>query len=80
MTVTTKKLTIRLPENHLDFVKRYAKEQGVTVTEVFARYPRGLSAATGKPGLKVQRMTGILPAQIDARAEHRNFMIEKHSQ
>lgn len=79
MTATTKKLTIRLPEDHLNFVKRYAKEQGVTVTEVFDRYLRGLSAATGKPGPEVQRMTGILPAQVDARAEHRNFLIEKHS-
>lgn len=52
----------RLPEDHLDFVKRYAKEQGVTVTEVFDRCLRGLSAATGRPGPGVQRMTGILPA------------------
>ncbi len=77
--MTTKKLTIRLPEDHLDFVKRYAKEQGVTVTEVLDRYLRGLNAATGKPGPEVQRITGILPAQVDAKAEHLNFVIEKHS-
>ena len=79
MTVATKKLTIRLPEDHLDFVKRYAKEQGVTVTEIFDRYLRGLSAATSEPGPEVQRMSGILPAQVDAQAEHRNFLLKKHS-
>ena len=80
MTIATKKLTIRLPEDHLDFVKRYAKEQGVTVTEIFGRYLRGLSASTSEPGREVQRMSGILPTQVDAKAEHRNFLLNKHSE
>jgi hypothetical protein len=38
--VETTKLTVRLPKEDLDFVKRYAKEHGMTVTELIARYLR----------------------------------------
>ena len=42
----TKKLTVRLPEGYLVFVKRYAKEQGITVNALFDDQLGGLTAVT----------------------------------
>ena len=78
MTVTTKKLTIRLSEDHLDFVKRYAEQQCITVTEVFERYLRYLSASTIEPGPEVKRISGILPAQLDANSKRKHYLLRKY--
>ena len=78
MTVTTKKLTIRLSEDHLDFVKRYAKQQCITVTEVFERYLRYLSASTIEPGPEVKRISGILPARLDAKSKRKNLLLRRY--
>ena len=40
MATETSKLTIRLPVEDVDFVKRYAKANGQSVTEVIDRYLR----------------------------------------
>ena len=35
---TRSKLTVRLPKENLDFLKRYAADHGMTVTEVLDRF------------------------------------------
>jgi len=35
---TRTKLTVRLPEENVEFVKRYAVEHGLTVTDLLDRY------------------------------------------
>lgn len=70
----TTKLTIRLPTWQVDFVKRFAKNHGVTVTEVVSRYFEKLQSDTEHElHPEVQKMVGILPPDADletARWEH----------
>jgi hypothetical protein len=70
----TTKLTIRLPTWQVEFVKRFAKNHGVTVTEVVSRYFEKLQSDTEHElHPEVQKMVGILPPDADletARWEH----------
>ena len=79
MSVETSKLTIRLPVQDVAFVKQYAKEHGVTVTEVIDRYlrrMRELESHTPSPALEA--ITGLSPAEVDARTEYRDYRSRKH--
>jgi hypothetical protein len=40
----TIELTVRLPKENLEFAKRYAREHGLTVTELIGRYLKALQA------------------------------------
>ncbi len=79
MSIETTKLTIRLPVQDVAFVKQYAKDHGVTVTEVIDRYlrrMRELESHTPSPALEA--ITGIIPDDIDARTEYREHQLRKH--
>lgn len=71
----TAKLTIRLPQDELDFVRRYAAEHRLTLTDLVSRYFRRLQQPRnhGKAGIHpdVAAISGLLPANIDMRREHR---------
>lgn len=75
----TAKMTIRLPGSELAFAKHYAKEQGMTLTDLVLRYlgrlPR--EAVNGIPD-EVRRVAGIVPAEVDAKAEHREHALRRH--
>lgn len=79
MQVETIKLTIRLPREDVEFAKSYAKTHGVTVTEVIDRYLRLLRTRQQAPSAEVVRLTGLVPADVDAEQEHRQFLLDKHS-
>lgn len=74
------KLTVRLPEESLAFLKRYAADHGLTVTEVVDRYLRRLRTQSSRTDVheKVARMSGLVPREIDAAAEHVAHLLEKH--
>lgn len=79
MSIETTKLTIRLPVQDVAFVKQYAKDHGVTVTEVIDRYlrrMRELESHTPSPALEA--ISGLVPADIDARTEYREHQLRKH--
>lgn len=79
--MTTKsKLTVRLPDENLEFVKRYAKAHGITVTEVLDRYLTRLRTAgtEGRHHPKVERLAGLLPADVDSRALYHEHLRDKH--
>lgn len=79
MTSKTK-LTVRLPDENLEFVKRYAKEHGVSVTEVLERFLTRLQTAETRRPLhpKVERLSGLVPADVDARALYHEHLLDKH--
>lgn len=79
MRSSTSKLTVRLPTRSLETAKRYAKEHGLTVTEVIDRYLRALREVGTEPGEEVRSITGLIPADLDAAAEYRRFLSQKHS-
>ncbi|ROO28833.1 hypothetical protein SAOR_04795 [Salinisphaera orenii MK-B5] len=72
MAVETSKLTIRLPVEDVVFVKRYAKANGLSVTEVIDRYLRRIRLLDSKaPPAALDEITGLLSADMDADAEMR---------
>ena len=78
----TQKLTVRLPQDDLQFIKQFALEHNVTVTELIRRYFSRLRQQA-KPSIdpKLRKITGILPTHIDtsnARQNYADYLLEKH--
>lgn len=75
----THKLTVRLPADEVAFVKRYARQHGVTVTEVLHRYlDRLRNAGEHEIHPDVAGLAGILPGDMDVRDEYLRAMQDKH--
>ena len=74
------KLTVRLPDESLEFVKRYAAQHGLTVTEVLSRFLTRSRESTlgGAVHPKVARVSGLVPADVDAEALYHDHLVEKH--
>ena len=73
------KLTIRLPASELEFAKAYAREHRLTVTALVQRF---LQQLRGTPNPDVPRsladIAGLVPPEVDARAEYVASRQEKH--
>ena len=72
------KLTIRLPKRDLEFAKKYAQEHRITVTELIDRYLRRLQGV--EPGAihpEVERISGLVPSDVDSKALYREHLISK---
>lgn len=79
MTERTK-LTVRLPKENLEFVKRYAAEHHLTVTDVLNRHLTRLREGTeGRPiHPSVEKISGLVPPDVDARALYHDHLLGKH--
>lgn len=72
----TMELTVRLPEDDAHILEAYAKEHAISLAELLARYARRLQQRPAHPdNLK---FTGTVPADVDARQEHRQHIEHKH--
>jgi hypothetical protein len=72
MALETTNLTIRLPVEDVVFVKRYAKANELSVTEVIERYLRRMRLLDNEaPPATLDEITGLLPADMDVEAEMR---------
>ena len=79
MKPETTKLTIRLPRRSVEFAKSYARAHGLSVTEVIERYLarlRALESTQTSPEL--EEISGLVPSDVDAEAEHRRDILDKH--
>jgi hypothetical protein len=75
----TMKLTVRLPKEDLEFAKRYAREHGMTVTELIDRYLRALQTGPkSKIHPEVERISGLIPSAVDAKEVYIEHILEKH--
>jgi hypothetical protein len=73
------KLTVRLPREDLEFAKRYAADHGTTVTDVIDRYLRRLREQVEEEiHPDVERISGLVPADVDARQLYREHVLAKH--
>jgi hypothetical protein len=75
----TAKLTVRLPKKDLEFAKKYAQEHRITVTELIDRYLRRLQGE--QPQLihpDVEKISGLVPADVDAKTLYHQHLMEKH--
>ena len=72
-------VTVLLPPEEAEFLEGYAKEHATSIAEIFARYAKRLhSAARCEPHPKNVKFTGTVPADQDAREEHRQHIADKH--
>jgi hypothetical protein len=76
--VETVKLTVRLPKKDVDLAKEYAQAHRITVTELIDRFLRSLRGGTSTIHPEVEKISGLVPATTDARAEYRQHVLEKH--
>lgn len=75
----TTKLTVRLPREDVEFAKRYAREHGITVTALIDRYFSRLRTGHWGPiHPEVERISGLVPEDVDAREFYRSHLLEKH--
>ena len=76
----TVKLTIRLPKEDLEFAKQYARTHGLTVTELVDRFLRHLRTLSHKPiHSEVEKITGLIPSEVNVLAEYHDYLAHKHS-
>lgn len=79
MESETVKLTIRLPKPDVAFVKSYAAQHGLTVTEVIDRYLKRMrTLERHSPSPELEALTGLVPPDVDAEDEHRLHLGDKH--
>ena len=77
----TRELTVQLPKDDIEFAERYAEEHRMTVAELIDRYLRRLRAGgSDKTSIHpdVERISGLVPSDIDAEALYREHLLEKH--
>lgn len=80
MPTDTVKLTIRLPQRDVIFVKDYARAHGLTVTEVIDRYLRRMRELEDySPSPALDEITGLVPSDIDVEDEFRRHQLIKPS-
>lgn len=79
MATDTAKLTIRLPRDHIEFAKEYARAHDLSVTEVIDRFLRRMRALERDlPGSGLEPIRGLVPAEVDAVEEFRRYTGQKH--
>jgi hypothetical protein len=72
-----KTMTVQLPEAEARFLEAYAKEHAISIAELVTRYARRLQRHLD-PHPANLKFTGSVPAEVDARAEHRRHLEDKH--
>lgn len=77
--MSTTKLTIRLSNEDLEFLKNYAKRRKMTATAVILHYLSRLKSAetSGRHGA-VEKITGLLPADLRVEEEYIASVLRKH--
>ncbi len=77
--MSTAELIIHLPVSDIEFLKQYAKSHGSTVSELIEQYIQSLQASQQAPlHPDIQKITGILPSDIDAQAVYYQHVLKKH--
>ena len=75
----TRKLTVRLPEEDIEYAKNYALNHGITLTELIDRYFKKLRlSASEELHPDILRFSGIIPSDIDSRNDYLKDIEVKH--
>ncbi len=77
--MTTAPLTVNLPKNEIDFLKNYAQKHNLSISQLIDRWVKSLKE---KPNIPIhpdiEKLTGIIPSDLDYRAVYYDGMMEKH--
>ena len=77
--MATRKLTIRLPEEDIDFAKEYAARHSMTMTELIDRYLKKLQKLPERDlSPEILRFSGIIPETPEPRGDYYAAVEEKH--
>jgi hypothetical protein len=72
-------LTLRLPAGEIEFIEEYAKGRKLTVSELIEQYIRELQVSQKfEPHPDLKKVTGIIPQNLDVKAEYYQHLVEKH--
>lgn len=73
------KLTVRLTVENVEFVKRYAVEHGLTVTDLLDRYLTRLRESRAPRPIhpSIKRISGLVPSDLDAEALYHQHLVER---
>ena len=72
------KLTVRLPEEDLEFAKQYARENKLTLTALVHRFfSRLRTARETEISPHLEPIVGLVPPDVNAAEEHRKHLLEK---
>lgn len=74
----TTELIVQLPEDEARILETYAKEHALSLSELLARFAQRLRNAPGTPHPADVQFTGTVPADVNAREEHRQHLAQKH--
>lgn len=78
----TQKLTVRLPQDDLTFIKQFAVDHNLTVTELIRRhFIRLRQQEADHISPKLQQITGIFPQDIDiqdTKQDYYEYLLDKH--
>ncbi len=78
MPMNDAKMTIRLPVSELEFAKSYAKRSGFSLTALISRYLTRLQSLTeGEVPSEIKDIVGLVPPEVNARAEYRAHRARK---
>ena len=77
--MTTSRLTISLPKSEIDFLKKYARMNKISVSNLIDRWIKILKEKS-KPPIHpdIEKFTGIIPADIDVDKAIAEYIMTKH--
>jgi len=77
--MTTSRLTINLPKSEIDFLKKYARMNKISVSNLIDRWIKILKAKS-KPTIHpdIEKLTGIIPPDIDVDEAITEYIMAKH--
>ena len=77
--MTTSRLTLSLPKSQIDFLKKYARMNKISVSNLIGRWIKSLKAES-KPTIHpdIEKFTGIIPADIDVDKAITGYIMAKH--
>jgi hypothetical protein len=77
--MTTSRLTVSLPKSEIEFLKKYAKMNKISVSNLIDRWIKILKAKS-KTAIHpdIEKFTGIIPADIDVDQAITEYIMEKH--
>ncbi|MGY6529681.1 MAG: DUF6364 family protein [Cyanobacterium sp.] len=77
----TETITLELSKNHLMFAQYYAKKYGISITEMFVDYLKTLENIEQESNYpSLQKITGLIPENIDAEKIYQDYLTEKYHQ
>lgn len=77
----TETITLELSKNHLVFAQSYAEKHGISITDLLINYLISLENMEKKSHYpELDKITGLIPDNIDAEKIYQDYLTEKYHQ